>query len=105
MVGFLTKESEPINFLSLEREEKFYTAEIYREGYPYEPWYFVGIEIVLSNKKRFIKRQAYTFMDLLGDFGGFNDALFFFGGILLVSYSSKIYMASIAAELPTKSSK
>ena len=44
-------------------------------------------------------------MDVLGDFGGFNDALFFFGSLSLASYSSKIYQASIAAELPTKSSK
>ena len=44
-------------------------------------------------------------MDLLGDFGGFNDALFFFGGLFLASYTSRIYSASIAAELPIKNNK
>ena len=59
----------------------------------------------MGNQKKIMKRQAYSFMDVLGDFGGFNDALFFFGSLSLASYSSKIYQASIAAELPTKSSK
>ena len=58
----------------------------------------------MGSKKKTILRQAYTFLDLLGDFGGFNDALFFFGGIFLASYSSRMFMSSIAAELPIKSS-
>ena len=38
MVGFLSKESEPINFLSVEREEKMYSKEFYRPGIPNEPY-------------------------------------------------------------------
>ena len=38
-------------------------------------------------------------MDLLGDFGGFNDALFLIIGSISLVYSSKIFKASIAQEL------
>ena len=58
----------------------------------------------MSAQKTILKRQAYTFMDLLGDFGGFNDALFFFGTLLFTAYSSKMFMASIATELPSHQS-
>ena len=57
----------------------------------------------LSTNKVVQERQAYTFMELLGDFGGFNDALFFIIGALMSLYSSRMYLASIATELPLPS--
>ena len=38
-------------------------------------------------------------MDALGDFGGFNDALFLIFGSISLVYSSRIFKASIAGEL------
>ena len=76
------------------------TNEIYRTGYPEEPYPLFKVEIHLGLKKTTIIRQAYTLLDLLGDFGGFNDALFFFGRIFLASYSSRMFISSIATELP-----
>ena len=38
MVGFLSKESEPITFLSVDRVEKSYTNEVIRPGHPDEPY-------------------------------------------------------------------
>ena len=46
------------------------------------------------------KRQAYTFLTLLGDFGGFNDAIVFLISIFMSSYSAKMYAAQITSELP-----
>lgn len=53
----------------------------------------------MSNKKNSYERTAYTFLTLLGDFGGFNDAIIFLISLFMSSYSSKIYAAHIASEL------
>ena len=54
----------------------------------------------MSNKKNFYSRSAYTFLTLLGDFGGFNDAIVFLISLFMSSYSAKMYAAHITSELP-----
>ena len=57
--------------------------------------------ISLSNGKTQYQRQAYTFMSFLGDFGGFNDAMFLIIGSFVSFYSAKMYSLKVASELPT----
>ena len=52
--------------------------------------------LLLSNKKTTIKRKAYSILALLGDFGGFNDAIFFIFGTLMTTYSAKMFKSSVA---------
>ena len=52
--------------------------------------------LLLSDKKTTIKRKAYSMLNLLGDFGGFNDAMFFIFGTLLTAYSAKMFESSLA---------
>lgn len=59
-----------------------------------------GFAIKLSDKKSYFSRSAYTFLTLLGDFGGFNDALIFLISLFMSSYSAKMYAAHVTQELP-----
>ena len=54
---------------------------------------------MMSDSVTYSERRAYTFMDLLGDFGGFNDAIVFIVGTLFASYSARMYEDSIAKRL------
>ena len=56
----------------------------------------------MGNNKSIYRREAYTFLGLLGDFGGFVDALFLIAGLFTSFYSARMFTASIAAELPFK---
>ena len=44
-------------------------------------------------------------MDLLGDFGGFNDAIIFIVSTIFASYGASMYEASIASQINTASTK
>ena len=54
----------------------------------------------MNNKKKIYERKAYTLMNLLGDFGGFNDAIIFLVGSVLAFYASSMFAASISSEIP-----
>ena len=56
-----------------------------------------SVGIRLSSNKKVEKRQAYTILDLLGDFGGFNDAVYFLLSIPMSIYSSSMYSKHIAS--------
>ena len=42
----------------------------------------------MSDVITYYERKAYTFMDLLGDFGGFNDAIIFIVSTIFAGYSA-----------------
>ena len=46
------------------------------------------------------EREAYTILNLLGDFGGFTDALVLIISLFTSVYSARMFNAAIAAELP-----
>ena len=56
--------------------------------------------ITLTNNKNYYERKAYTLLGVLGDFGGFNDAIVFLISSFIGVYSEKMYNAKITAELP-----
>ena len=53
----------------------------------------------MSKNKSYSERRAYTFMDILGDFGGFNGSITFIVSTIFASYSAQMYETSIASEL------
>ena len=54
----------------------------------------------MGDNKSIYKRQAYTILSLLGDFGGFTDALVLLISIFASTYSARMFSAAIATELP-----
>ena len=56
--------------------------------------------LVMGENKSIYKREAYTILSLLGDFGGFADALALLIGLFASFYSARMYTAAIASELP-----
>ena len=57
----------------------------------------------MSDNKSIYKREAYTILSLLGDFGGFTDALTLIIGTFTSVYSAKMFDAAISSELPSGS--
>ena len=54
----------------------------------------------MGDNKAVYKREAYTALSLLGDFGGFTDALALIFGLISSVYSAKMFNAAIAEEIP-----
>ena len=61
---------------------------------------YMSIALRMGDNKSIYKREAYTVLSLLGDFGGFADALLLIIGLFASFYSAKMFTAAIAAELP-----
>ena len=57
--------------------------------------------VELGNKKYSYMRRAYTFLDLLGDFGGFNDAVLMILSLFMKYYSESVYKTAISHEFKT----
>ena len=60
-----------------------------------------GISILLELSKTMItyERSPYTCLDLLGDFGGFNDGIYLVVGLLMSYYSSRMYQEANSQDL------
>ena len=93
-------EVDSTHFLSLDSHEHIYKDKWDIENDHNYPHF--EAEFVLSPQKTYFNRQAYTLLAALGDFGGFNDALFLIIGSLSTAYSSKFFNAKIAQELKYK---
>ena len=59
----------------------------------------------MSEKKNYYERKAYTFMDLLGEFGGYNGSLLMICSFFVSFYSAKMYSSSVANQLPYRNKK
>ena len=60
------------------------------------------LEIALDDNMYYSERQAYGVLTLLGDFGGFNDAIFMVVGALIGYYSEKMFLKSITDDMNRK---
>ena len=60
------------------------------------------MSIGLSDIKRAHERNAYTFMMLIGDVGGFNGAALLLPVFLMSPYSERMYKWAISSEVPVK---
>ena len=65
------------------------------------PKFFVIVS--LSENKYVIERQAYTFMALLGDVGGFKDGILMVFTLLMTTYSAVHLHSALAKEIPVTS--
>ena len=63
------------------------------------------MKFVLSDKRRLIERQAYTFMILVGDIGGFTGAIIGLPSLILSWYSNRMFSASVFSKLPVEEKK
>ena len=61
--------------------------------------------VELSNVKYLHQRSIMTFLDVIGNVGGFNDAVWLFASFFLGPYSSLMYTRSIASKTPFTSKK
>lgn len=87
-IGFLDEASQdPITFLSID--------EIQTLPYAYENDDTVRpnfeVSFLMGDNKSLYVREAYTVLSLLGDFGGFTDALTLIAGIFTSVYSSRMF--------------
>ena len=46
------------------------------------------------------ERSRYTFVDLLADFGGFNDGLLLLAHVLTGGYAASMFAGSLASTFP-----
>ena len=95
-IGFQENSENTIEFLSVERIDRLYIEDIEGETKDY-PFFSAGFG--LGPNKTLSTRKSYNFMDVLGDFGGFNESLFLIIGSLSLFYSSRLFKASVAQEL------
>ena len=56
----------------------------------------------MSNQKYEHERRFYTFMTLVGDFGGFQGAIVIFPAIFMSFYALKKFETSLLASAPIK---
>lgn len=90
-IGFLEPEQEPINFLTIDDIEYDYPVEDQTAGLPQ-----MQALIRMGNNKSIYQREAYSFLSLMGDFGGFTDAIFMLFGLFASSFSAKMFTSAIA---------
>ena len=83
MLGFMEPEAEPEHFLSID------DIKLNQSDDPD----FSGFSIQITNNRNVYKRTAYSLLGVLGDFGGFNDAIVFLISLFMSSYSAKMYAA------------
>ena len=90
-IGLFEAEAQEEHYFSY----KTYYDTVHQNDFwrPSDDWEFA---IKLSEDKRVEKRKAYTSFDLLGDFGGFNDAIYFLLSIPLGIYSSSMFSRHIS---------
>ena len=60
------------------------------------------MKLRLSNKLIEHKRQVTSFLDVVGNVGGFNDAVYITMSLLISFYSSQMYMQSLTNGSPVR---
>jgi len=55
----------------------------------------INIEFKMSSKKFTHERKVYTFLDMLGEIGGFFDAVFYISSFLIGAYTEKHFRESV----------
>ena len=103
-VGLLEPtEAENVSFLNVGQLEKFPNLEYFQLQHAYRPYEdpsvpyigvnerqypYMQINLVMTDKVVNYERHAYTFLQLLSDFGGFNDGIYFLISVFMAYYSA-----------------
>ena len=99
--GFLASDPEPETFMSIEKttsKTAFVTdPRLILTDVDYTLFEF-RLRIRRSNLLTIYTRHAYTALDVLGDFGGFNDAMFLIFGFFMFYYNEMRYNVSTSHE-------
>ena len=84
----MEEEPEPKTFLSIESINKAYIKEPTGNFTDLQDYPTFETLFQLSTSKKAYERQAYTILELLGDFGGFNDAMVMLVGLVVSFYNA-----------------
>lgn len=99
--GFLSSDPEPETFMSVEktttRSKAVTDPRLILTEVDYTLFEF-RLRIRRSNLVTIYERHAYTALDVLGDFGGFNDAMFLIFGFCMFYYNEMRYNVSTSHE-------
>ena len=57
---------------------------------------------MLADIKRTQERKAYSMMDFLSDFGGFNEGIKFFPSLFFGFYAARMYHNDVYSQMPVK---
>lgn len=60
----------------------------------------IQIEFSMTKKILLYEREAYTFFNLLEDFGGFTGSIIMVSSFIMSFYSERMYLKSIAQQRP-----
>ena len=98
--GLIKTEPEPKTFFNIEKNidggsRLLETLNLKRELFN---WAIFS----LSDVEKTYEREVYSFMQALGDFGGFNDGIVIIPAILMSIYSQKMYLRELFSFLPVK---
>ena len=81
--GFLSRDPEPVNFLSVETMANN-ESDIESEAE-------FSATFMLADNKYIYERSVYTFFTLIGDVGGFNGAIIILPTFIMSIYSERMY--------------
>ena len=96
---------EKLSFLSIDSGEvttrtRLEPIEDYINGKPNEKQIYFTVEISLSTTKNIYERESETILNLLGDIGGFQEAIYLVLSPLMLFYSAKWFAISISNGAP-----
>ena len=82
----IQSEPEPVKFFNVEYRESDKSERFESKlGLKYITTF------VLSDVSKTYEREVYSFMEALGDFGGFNDGIVLFPAIFMSIYAEKMF--------------
>ena len=93
----IQNEPEPVSFFNIE-----YKGVLYDSYYEDVLGLKFTTKFVLSDVSKTYEREVYSFMEALGDFGGFNDGIVLFPAIFMSIYAEKMFHQNLFSQLPLK---
>ena len=103
LIGFITTRREETQFLKLEKSDNMESypdlvelTDSISGGVINAEFKRLEINIKLSSMRYEMERHRYSFVDLLADFGGFNDGLLLIASLFVQPYSRKVFKMNFA---------
>lgn len=100
MDGCSNQKYEKLKFIKSETTEKYYLSDY--EAELFEDKFLLEFVLVLDPFKSIFQRESVSFLDYLGDLGGFYGAIDILIFMIGEFFSAKLFMASIAGSFYTR---
>ena len=105
MLGFLTTKRTVTDYLRLENliesaSNPFSFTQNFKDTSKEVYYQTFGFNIDLSDTRYEQERHRYTLVEVLADFGGFNDGLFMLAAVFISPVSSMMFNRSITEKTP-----